>query len=308
MRNIAELLTFLKNQMSMTDIYQPAVILHLLERDGIASKHDLSRTLSGYDNEIQEYYERILMRWPKITLTKHKVVRYEKHNAQFILNFDIADADAVEIAKRICEEKIRDWIEKKASHRSTPKIGASVRYRVLKAARGKCELCGISAKVAPIDIDHIVPRNQADSNKYVLQGKIKMHVDDERNLQALCYRCNRAKRDQDSTDFRQPRSRLIREHQSNYDPHGDYHYTVRHLSGHELKEKLFEKLVQEHARLIDQNSDEQLVDRIADMMEALIAIAVTESLTEEELFRLMQQRRNQFGSLTSGLYLDDQAS
>jgi hypothetical protein len=38
-------------------------------------------------------------------------------------------------------------------------------------------------------VDHIVPRNQGGS-------------DDLSNLQALCFRCNAAKRDTDSTDFR----------------------------------------------------------------------------------------------------------
>lgn len=72
MRNISELFNFLNNMMSMTDIYQPAVILHLLERNGSSTKTELSRTLSGYDEAVQEYYEKILMRWPKITLTKQK--------------------------------------------------------------------------------------------------------------------------------------------------------------------------------------------------------------------------------------------
>jgi hypothetical protein len=38
-------------------------------------------------------------------------------------------------------------------------------------------------------VDHIIPKNQGGS-------------DDFSNLQALCFRCNAAKRDTDSTDFR----------------------------------------------------------------------------------------------------------
>ncbi len=38
-------------------------------------------------------------------------------------------------------------------------------------------------------MDHIIPRNQDGS-------------DDFSNLQSLCFRCNAAKRDTDSTDFR----------------------------------------------------------------------------------------------------------
>ncbi len=69
MRQLNELLFFLKKKMSMTDLYQPAIILHLLEHKGTATKTELARTLSGYDRTVQEYFERIVMRWPKITLT-----------------------------------------------------------------------------------------------------------------------------------------------------------------------------------------------------------------------------------------------
>jgi hypothetical protein len=64
MRPAEQLVTFLTETMSMTDVYQPAVILHLLEHGGTASKQDLARTLNGYDQPVQEYYEKVLMRWP----------------------------------------------------------------------------------------------------------------------------------------------------------------------------------------------------------------------------------------------------
>lgn len=305
MRNISELFDFLHDVMSMTDVYQPAVILHLLERDGISTKSELSRTLSGYDEEVQDYYERILMRWPKITLTKHRIVNYDRRVALFSLNFDLNDQILVEQAKTLCEQKIRAWIEKKSTRRGIAKIEPSTRFRILKAARGKCELCGISSKISPIDIDHIVPRNKADSHGYVLKDNIRIPANDERNLQALCYRCNRAKRDQDTTDFRQPRSKIIREHTVAYSTGGDTQSTTRTLVGTELLDKLFERLIDEHARLIDQDSNEPVTDRITDMMELLVAIAKMAGLSEKEIFTLMRQRRDTLGGFDAGIYLVD---
>lgn len=305
MRNISELLDFLQDTMSMTDIYQPAVILHLLERDGESSKQDLAHTLSGYDEAVQEYYEKILMRWPKITLTKHKVVKYVRKGSLFLLNFDLSDATLVEQAKALCEEKIREWIEKKSLRRTQTKLEASTRFRVLKAARGKCELCGISSKVAPIDIDHIVPQSQADKFGYVLKDKVRIPVDDERNLQALCYRCNRAKRDQDATDFRQSARTIIREQALDYTvSSGVSAPTIRKLAGNELREKLFEKLIEEHARLIDEESTESISDRIADMVEVLIAIAKVNDNTEEQVLALVRERREKMGGFDAGMFID----
>jgi predicted house-cleaning noncanonical NTP pyrophosphatase (MazG superfamily) len=308
MRKPAELLDFLLHTMSMTDIYQPVVVLHLLERDGTSSRADLARTLSGYDEAVQEYYDKILMRWPKITLTKHKVIQYDRKHSSFVLNFDLDDAVLVEQAKDVCEQKIRDWIAARSVRRGKSKVEPSMRFRVLKAARGKCELCGISSKICPIDIDHIVPRSQADKFGYVLKDSVRLSVDDERNLQALCYRCNRAKRDQDATDFRQPRSKIVREQTAAYQVSTGVASATRQLTGSELTEKLFEKLIDEHARLIDQNASEPLIERVADMLEVVVTIAKASGYSEGEIIALMHQRRAEFGGFDAGIYLVDGAA
>ena len=303
MRQLTDLIDFLNETMSMTDIYQPAVILHLLERDGSASKAELARTLSGYDTAIQDYYEKIVMRWPKITLTKHKIVTYEAKT--FYLNFALDDSDLVAKAMRICEEKIRVWIEKYPFRGGSSSQNPSRRFRVLKAARGKCELCGVSAKIVPIDIDHIVPRSHADKHGYVLKDNVKMNLDDERNLQALCFRCNRAKRDLDTTDFRLPRSRIIRERSNTYAVSAAQQTSTRHLEGKELEERLYERLVDEHARLLDVGSSESLEDKIADMIDVLLAIAKAAHLTEQQVVELIKAKRASEGGFDTGLFLLD---
>jgi hypothetical protein len=60
-----ELIDFLHNRMSMTDLYQPAVIRELLAHNGKRSKSQLAAALAQYDLSVQEYYEGIVMRWPK---------------------------------------------------------------------------------------------------------------------------------------------------------------------------------------------------------------------------------------------------
>jgi 5-methylcytosine-specific restriction endonuclease McrA len=243
-----------------------------------------------------------LMRWPKISLTKHNIVTYERRSKSFLLNFNLTDPELVAQAKLLCEQKIRDWIKKKQLRRTLPRLEASTRYRVLKAARGKCELCGISSKISEIDIDHIVPKNRADRYGYVIKDSVKIPVDDEKNLQALCFRCNRAKRDQDDTDFRKPRGKIIRDRSLPYNVDSE---SVRKLSGRELKEKLFEKLIDEHARLIDVDSLETVEARVAEMIETLIAIAEFDGKTEQEILNLIEKHRKEQGGFSSGMYGDE---
>ena len=68
-------------------------------------------------------------------------------------------------------------------------INDDLRFRVLKEAKGRCALCGASNKDMALHVDHILPRNK---------GGKTVHE----NLQALCEKCNRTKRDRDDTDFR----------------------------------------------------------------------------------------------------------
>jgi len=70
-----------------------------------------------------------------------------------------------------------------------------VRFEVLKAAGHKCALCGVSADLKALEVDHILPKNHGGTDAI-------------ENLQALCYSCNAAKRDTDATDFRNWDERL----------------------------------------------------------------------------------------------------
>ena len=299
MRDLQELLVFLTKKMSMTEIYQPVIILHLLERGGIASKADLARTLSGYDESVQEYYERILMRWPKTTLTKHEVVTYDRKSKAFSLNFNLGDTHLLRRAKTICEEKIKEWMDKRSVRSDVPKAEASRRYRVLKAARGKCELCGISSKLMPLHIDHIVPRTKADRQGYIVKDGIRMHVDDERNLQALCFRCNTAKRDQDSTDFRLPAKKLVRDRIPEIIRVSGRTPVTKQLKGKQLESQLFEKLTEEHAELLANTSMEEILD----MIELLLSIAKGMGYTEEETLDFLHRKRDTHGSFDTGTFL-----
>ena len=74
--------------------------------------------------------------------------------------------------------------------KSSGYISGTLRYEILKRAKFRCELCGISAEQKALEVDHILSRNNGGS-------------DEQSNLQALCYSCNAMKRDRDDTDFRQ---------------------------------------------------------------------------------------------------------
>jgi len=113
MRDLKELVVFPKTEMSMSELYQPAIILYLLQQDGEAQRDELARILSGYDESVLDYYRRVVMRWPKRTLEKHRILDYDRRRQIFKLNFDISDTGLAEAAKEICLTKTQEWIEKR---------------------------------------------------------------------------------------------------------------------------------------------------------------------------------------------------
>ena len=203
---LSELRIFLTDTMSMSEVYQPVIIKELLENGGSCSKDQLAARLADHDASVQEYYQKILMRWPKTTLTKHGVVEYDRTSRSFRLTSEEAMAEREELIG-ICERKIEEWLENRKT--ASEGISSSKRYQILKQSRGKCQLCGIPSSLRPIDVDHIVPRSQANKyGKVVIDGR-PVDKDSIENLQALCFKCNRAKRNGDDTDWRRRNEKAL---------------------------------------------------------------------------------------------------
>ena len=180
--------------MRMSHIYQPVMLMTLLKEGGVASIETLSKKLLIEDKSQQEYYGNITRNMVGRVLNNHGIV--QKDGEIFKLrNYETYTEDQRIELIQICQEKLNEYIEKRGKrifeHRrkSAGYISGSIRYNVLKDAKFRCELCGVSADTKALEVDHIIPRNKGGS-------------DEMNNLQALCYSCNAMKRDKDSTDFR----------------------------------------------------------------------------------------------------------
>jgi len=169
----------------------------LLKEGGVASIENLSKKLLIEDKSQQEYYSNITKNMVGKVLKSHGIVQKDRKSFKLRDYETYTEEQRIELIQ-ICQEKLNEYIEKRGKrifeHRrkSAGYISGSIRYNVLKEAKFRCELCGISADTKALEVDHIIPRNKGGS-------------DDISNLQALCYSCNAMKRDKDSTDFRRVR-------------------------------------------------------------------------------------------------------
>jgi len=196
MTRFKQLKHFINNEMSMSHIYQPLMLIELLkEMDGTASVKDIAQAILNKDPTQIEYFSQVVKNMVGRVLTKnHEIATKDKDIYSLIGSEDLSNKEAEELIE-LCEQKIAEfeakrgdtiWSHRRRGHRP---ISGSIRYEVLSRARGRCELCGITNEQKMLEVDHIFPKS--------LGGK-----DDLSNYQALCYSCNAAKRNTDDTDFR----------------------------------------------------------------------------------------------------------
>ncbi len=187
------LFEFISIKMRMAHIYQPVMLMELLKSDGKASVTQIAQSLLKYDVSQVEYYEHITKNMVGKVLTKNRSITSKKVMNIDSMDFILSPSEVKELIQ-LCESKIDAYLEKRSdpwSHRkkSSGYIPGTLRYKILSRAKFRCELCGISADKKSLEVDHIIPRNKGG-------------LDDESNLQSLCYSCNAMKRDRDDTDFR----------------------------------------------------------------------------------------------------------
>ena len=187
---------FITNQMKMTHIYQPVMLIELLKNTGAATRDQIAKAILSHDRSQIEYYEQITLNMVGKVLTNNRGITERNKREYFLKGFDSLSREQIAVLIELCEHKIEVFKEARGdkiwSHRkkSSGYISGTIRFEILKNAKFRCELCGISAEQKALEVDHIVPRKRGGS-------------DEKSNLQALCYSCNAMKRDRDDTDFRE---------------------------------------------------------------------------------------------------------
>lgn len=186
---------FLTTEIRMSHIYQPVMLKRIFLNDGSASITDIAKDLLSYDQSQIEYYEDRTKTMVGKVLTSNRGITTRERDQYTIGDFHtLSDEEKQELVD-LCDSLIDSYLDERKQtlydHRriSSDYVPGSLRYQVLSRAQGRCELCGISKDEKALDVDHIIPRSKGGSN-------------DISNLQALCYTCNRQKRNTDATDFR----------------------------------------------------------------------------------------------------------
>lgn len=191
---------YISKEMKMQHIYQPVMIRTLLQsEEHRASVETIARQFLVNDEPQLQYYKYITKVMPGRVLASHDIVMRDTKSDEYTLKIEdgvgLTDKQVAELVQ-LCNAKIEEY-EKKYGRKSiwhsqfagAKDISGPLQYEVLKRAKERCELCGVSMRVKALQVDHIVPRSKGGLT--VLE-----------NLQALCYSCNARKQNRDDTDLR----------------------------------------------------------------------------------------------------------
>ncbi|MEJ1298169.1 MAG: hypothetical protein RPU63_11915 [Candidatus Sedimenticola sp. (ex Thyasira tokunagai)] len=80
----ADLLDFIENKMRMSHIYQPVMLIDLLEGNGVATTNSIAKAILSYDQSQIEYYERITTNMVGRVLKNRGIVT--KHQKEYRLS------------------------------------------------------------------------------------------------------------------------------------------------------------------------------------------------------------------------------
>lgn len=172
---------YISAKMRMSHIYQPVMLRELLVRSGTASVTETATALLAHDPSQVEYYGLRTKNMVGKVLTDNGITEVKK-SGRIIMGYELKDAEYLSAEERdalieACDAAIGAFLDKRGdriwSHRSAASgyISGTLRYEVLKRAKFRCELCGVSAEEKALEVDHIIPRNQGGSDDEVTLGR-----------------------------------------------------------------------------------------------------------------------------------------
>lgn len=179
----------------MSAVYQPVMLIELIKNKGRASVSQVAQAILNKDPSQIEYYSLVVKNMVGKVLTKNRALT-EKHGEFYTLRDykDLTPSESEELIL-LCDNALKEFeIKRNGSQwnhrrRGRRPVSGTIRYEVLKRAKFRCELCGISAEDKNLEVDHIEPKSKGGADEIA-------------NFQALCYTCNSQKNNKDQTDFR----------------------------------------------------------------------------------------------------------
>ncbi|MBN1834384.1 MAG: EVE domain-containing protein [Spirochaetales bacterium] len=118
MRPISDLEDFVANRMQISEVYQPVVIRALITRGGRATLTEMADDLARWKPSSLEELRKRLLQSPRSVLEGHGIIEHDPDSDTFVLQFDPGDTEAATRIATLCEQRIEEWLERRAEPES----------------------------------------------------------------------------------------------------------------------------------------------------------------------------------------------
>ena len=156
-----ELAEFIEHHMLMSHIYQPLLIRTLIDAGGSATVRQIAQAFLSQDESQLLHYEDTIKKMPVPVLSRHKVL---KRDGQLVsLTVKKLTLEQKAHLRTLCEQRMQGYIQSRGlgiwDYRLLERdpVPDDLRYQVLTAGKGRCELCGATKDDRPLHVDHIHP-------------------------------------------------------------------------------------------------------------------------------------------------------
>jgi hypothetical protein len=102
------LVDFVKNRMRMSHVYQPVILMTLLQAGGRSSIEEIARSILAHDESQVEYYEGVTKNMVGRVLRSHGIVEKDKAGYS-ITGYDDLHAVQIEGLIDLCESKLDEY-------------------------------------------------------------------------------------------------------------------------------------------------------------------------------------------------------
>jgi ATP adenylyltransferase len=93
--NYSDFESFIRNKMRMSHVYQPVMLMTLLEKNGKASTTEIAKSILAHDESQIEYYEKIVGNMVGRVLRNHGLVKKEGSDYFLCLDENLANQETV---------------------------------------------------------------------------------------------------------------------------------------------------------------------------------------------------------------------
>ena len=134
----------------MQHIYQPVMLMSILQNGGKSSVQQIAKEFLIRDESQIDYYSHITKVMPTKVLSNHGIVKREKQDISLV-GYENLSQEEIESLIDACQTRLDDYLEEQGQkpfeyrRKSAGYISGTLRYEILKKAKFRCELCGISA-------------------------------------------------------------------------------------------------------------------------------------------------------------------